>query len=132
MSIQQAVTQLLEIEALRKEGVLDADKTLAVAMSRVGGLDDQRILAGPLSSFLRAPPDAFGPPLHSMIIVGRRLHHLEVEYGEVFAEALGEAIALFGFDMQGEGKDEHREKGKKEGRRRWREVASKVYGVALD
>ncbi|KAJ3737562.1 tetrapyrrole methylase [Lentinula guzmanii] len=132
MTIRQAVTQLLEIEALRGEGALDADKTLAVAMGRVGGLDDQCILAGPLSSFLRAPPDAFGPPLHSMIIIGRRLHHLEVEYAEVFAEALGEAVALSGLQTDGQAREEIRNKGRKEGKERWRETASKVYGVVLD
>ncbi|KAJ4483572.1 tetrapyrrole methylase [Lentinula aciculospora] len=132
MTVRQAVSQLLEIEALREEGVLDADKTLAVAMGRVGGLDNQRILAGPLSSFLRAPPDAFGPPLHSMIIVGKRLHHLEVEYGEVFAETLGEVVALSESDLEGEARYELRDKGRKEGREKWRDVASKVYGLVLD
>ncbi|KAJ3720073.1 tetrapyrrole methylase [Lentinula raphanica] len=132
MTIRQAVTQLLEIEALREEGVLSADKTLAVAMGRVGGLNDQRILAGPLSSFLRAPPDAFGPPLHSLIIVGRKLHHLEVEYGEVFAEALGEAIALSETQVDGPTSDQIGEKGRQEGKQKWREIASKVYRVALD
>ncbi|KAE9400669.1 Diphthine synthase [Gymnopus androsaceus JB14] len=91
MTVPQAVSQLLEIESLRGEGVLDPEKTLAVAVGRVGG--------------------EFGPPLHSLVIVGKRLHHLEVEYGEMFAE---------------------KQSGRREGRERWRKVAREVYSVALD
>lgn len=131
MTIPQAVSQLLEIEKLRGEGVLDPEKTLAVAVGRVGGFDSERILAGPLSSFLHADPSAFGPPLHSLIIVGKRLHHLEVEYGEMFAEKLGEAIAIARRDSE-EVSEETRKEGRKQGRERWRKVSQDVYGVALD
>lgn len=104
MSIPRAVNQLLEIESIRKAGILDADRTLAVALSRVGGGDDQRIVAGTLADLANSPEESFGEPLHSLIVVGRRLHHLEVEYAEDFAVD----------------------------RERWRNVASTVYGCALD
>jgi diphthine synthase len=119
MSIPTAVQQLVETEEKRKQGVLDPEKTLAIAVSRVGGvpsnsaldqadisLDDrgQTIIAGTLSELLDYPPSAFGPPLHSLVLVGKRLHHLEVEYAEAFAINKGH----------------------------WREVAASVYGCALD
>ncbi|ESK95190.1 diphthine synthase [Moniliophthora roreri MCA 2997] len=86
MSIPLAVSQLLEIESLRQTGTLSPDTTLAIALSRVGGGDEnQRIVAGTLSELAGHPQEAFGEPLHSLVIVGKRLHHLEVEYAEAFA-----------------------------------------------
>ncbi|CAL1711745.1 unnamed protein product [Somion occarium] len=105
MSITQAVSQLIEIEELREGGILTPDKTLAIAMSRVGGSEGQeRIVSGTLSELLSQPPEVFGEPLHSLVIVGRRLHHLEVEYAETFAV----------------------------NRESWRSTARDVYGCALD
>jgi diphthine methyl ester synthase len=85
MSIVQAVSQLAEIEEQRQGGILSPEKTLAVAMSRVGGGKEERIVCGTLAELLDTPLEAFGEPLHSLVIVGRRLHHLEVEYAESFA-----------------------------------------------
>ncbi|KAK1231649.1 diphthine synthase [Marasmius sp. AFHP31] len=105
MSIPLAVSQLLEIEAIRQTGTLSADTTLAIALSRVGGSDEhQRIVAGTLSELANAPAETFGEPLHSLVIVGKRLHHLEVEYAETFA-----------VDKSS-----------------WREVAKTHYGCALE
>ncbi|KAG6830442.1 diphthine synthase [Tricholoma furcatifolium] len=104
MSIPLAVSQLVEIESLRSTGTLDPDRTLAIGLSRVGGGEEQRIVAGNLKELLSHPKEAFGEPLHSLIIVGKRLHHLEVEYAEEFAV----------------NKDT------------WRTIAKDVYGCALD
>ncbi|GLB37832.1 putative tetrapyrrole (Corrin/Porphyrin) Methylases [Lyophyllum shimeji] len=105
MSIPLAVRQLVEIETIRSAGILDPDKTLAIALSRVGGGDEhQRIVAGTLNELLNHPVEAYGEPLHSLVIVGRRLHHLEVEYAEDFAI----------------------------NRNTWRAVAQDVYGCSLD
>lgn len=105
MSITQAVSQLAEIEELRGAGTLTPDKTLAIAMSRVGGGDEkERIVSGTLAELLEQPSDIFGEPLHSLVIVGKRLHHLEVEYAETFAV----------------------------NRESWRNVAENVYGCTLD
>ncbi|KAG2055534.1 Diphthine synthase [Suillus hirtellus] len=96
MSIPIAVNQLLEIESIRKEGILDGDSTLAIALSRVGSIpsseestddDDgtQRIVAGTLSDLQVQPESVFGKPLHSLIIAGKRLHDLEAIYAGAFA-----------------------------------------------
>ncbi|KAL4068679.1 tetrapyrrole methylase [Scleroderma yunnanense] len=86
MSIPQAVSQLLEIESLRAENILSPKTTLAIALSRVGGdADNQRIVCGTLEELSQQPTEAFGEPLHSLVIVGKRLHHLEVEYAETYA-----------------------------------------------
>lgn len=86
MSIPQAVSQLLEIESLRAENVLSPKTTLAIALSRVGGdADHQRIVCGTLEELSQQPQEIFGEPLHSLVIVGKRLHHLEVEYAEAYA-----------------------------------------------
>ncbi|KAG0708653.1 diphthine synthase isoform b [Suillus ampliporus] len=96
MSIPTAVNQLLEIENIRKEGILDGDSTLAIALSRVGGMpageestndDDsaQRIVAGSLSDLQAQPESVFGKPLHSLIIAGKKLHEMEAIYAGTFA-----------------------------------------------
>ena len=86
MSIPQAVSQLLEIESLRQLGVLRQKETLAIALSRVGGDESQqKIVGGTLEELAAQPADVFGEPLHSLVIVGKRLHHLEVEYAQQYA-----------------------------------------------
>lgn len=105
MSITQAVSQLVEIEEQRQTGILDPSKTLAIALSRVGGGEgNERIVSGTLEELLKQPGEAFGEPLHSLVIAGRRIHHLEVEYAQTFA-----------VDKEN-----------------WRKVASQVYGCQLD
>jgi diphthine synthase len=105
MSIPQAVSQLIEIESLRQRGTLDPDKTLAIGLSRVGGGEgNEHIVCGTLTELSGHPTEYFGEPLHSLVIVGKRLHHLEVEYAEQYAVNKGS----------------------------WREVAVREYGCALD
>lgn len=68
------------------EGVFPPDTTLAIALSRVGGgQESERIVAGTLTELLNHPPENYGQPLHSLVILGKRLHHLEVDYAEEFA-----------------------------------------------
>ena len=105
MSITQAVQQLLEVEDTRKTGLLAPDTTLAIAVSRVGGGEgNEKIVSGTLAELRDQPTSAFGEPLHSLVIVGTRLHHLEAEYAETFA-----------VDAKS-----------------WREVAQTVYGCRFD
>lgn len=85
MSIPLAVSQLTEVEATRKEGILDPTSTLAISMSRVGGGPRQRMVAGTLQQLGQLDPSVYGEPLHSLVIVGKRLHPLEVEYANAFA-----------------------------------------------
>ncbi|KLO15084.1 Diphthine synthase [Schizopora paradoxa] len=103
MSINTAVSQLLEVEETRNAGVLAGDRTLAIAMSRVGS-DEQKFVCGTLEELSAQSQETFGNPLHSLVIVGRRLHHLEVEYAEQFA-----------IDKPN-----------------WRKVAKTVYGCSLE
>ncbi|KAJ1735498.1 diphthine synthase [Coemansia biformis] len=74
MSVSLAAQQLLEVEAGRKGGAC-AEDTLAVGVARVGS-GDQLIRAGTLKQM--ADYD-FGKPLHSLVLVGHRLHQLEAE-----------------------------------------------------
>jgi diphthine synthase len=105
MSIPQAVTQLLEIESQRQSGLLVPEETLAIGLSRVGGDESQqKIVSGTLADLVVQPADVFGEPLHSLVIVGKRLHHLEVEYAEQYAVNV----------------------------ETWRKVARDVYKCALD
>ena len=101
MSVPTALEQMREVENERKEGTLDPHKTLLIALSRMGAhppqpssssspsFDGERIVAGTLHDLLSVPvddrPRVFGPPLHSLIVVGKRLHVLEAEFAETFA-----------------------------------------------
>jgi diphthine synthase len=105
MSIPLAVSQLIETEQSKQQGILSPSATLAIALSRIGGGDThQRIVSGTLTELSQQPPEIFGEPLHSLVIVGKRLHHLEVDYALDFAVD----------------KDN------------WKKVAKEVYGCALD
>lgn len=75
MSIATACEQLLEIEAEEGLGVCTPN-ALAVGLARVGA-DDEKIVAGSLEELKEVD---FGEPLHSLILVGKNVHELEVEY----------------------------------------------------
>ncbi|KAH7102136.1 Diphthine synthase [Auriculariales sp. MPI-PUGE-AT-0066] len=47
--------------------------------------DRERIVSGSLRQLQDADPSAFGEPLHSLVLVGKRLHPLESDYAEQFA-----------------------------------------------
>ncbi|ORX39024.1 tetrapyrrole methylase [Kockovaella imperatae] len=65
--------------APRSTTLLPPDQTLALSLSRIG-TSTQRIIAGTLSELAALPEEEFGPPLHSVVIVGKRLHPLELEF----------------------------------------------------
>jgi diphthine synthase len=109
-----AVSQMLESEAIRVasvsseepkvHGYLHPDETLAIALSRIGSPDKQRIVCGTLKQLSKLTEQDFGEPLFSVVIVGKRLHELEVQYAEPWAVDKAE----------------------------WRRVAKEVYGARLD
>ncbi|KAG8771262.1 diphthine synthase [Ceratobasidium sp. 428] len=109
-----AVSQILESEAIRTasvtteepktHGYLKSEATLAIALSRVGSPDKQRIVCGTLKQLSELAEEDFGEPLFSVVIVGKRLHELEVQYAEPWAVDKAE----------------------------WRRVAKEVYGARLD
>lgn len=114
MNPATAVSQILESEAIRAasvsseepkiHGFLGPNKTLAIALSRVGSPDKQRIVCGTLQQLAELAEEDFGEPLFSVVIVGKRLHELEVQYAEPWAVDKAE----------------------------WRRVAKEVYGARLD
>ncbi|KAF9508226.1 hypothetical protein BS47DRAFT_1377760 [Hydnum rufescens UP504] len=63
---------------------LSPTHTLALALSRVG-TPTQSIRAGTLAQLATLPEDAFGPPLHSLVIVGSRVHPMEIEFTSKWA-----------------------------------------------
>ena len=73
MTVNTAINQMLEVEEQRKVGVCD-EETMAVGMARLGQ-PTQKIVYGSLKDLRTVD---FGPPLHSMALVGE-VHPLEPE-----------------------------------------------------
>ena len=80
MTVAQCATQMLEIEEQRKEGIC-GPWTLAVGVARIGAMD-QRIAAGTLKQLSETD---LGPPLHSLVLLGKRAHYLEKDFIRDFA-----------------------------------------------
>ncbi|KIR35026.1 diphthine synthase [Cryptococcus deuterogattii MMRL2647] len=64
--------------------LMPPSQTLAISLSRVG-TSSQRLISGTLSELAALDEEEFGGPLHSVVIVGKRLHPLELEYAGKFA-----------------------------------------------
>ena len=84
MTVAQCATQMLEIEAQRAQGIC-GPRTLAVGVARIGA-EDQKIVAGTLEQLSESN---LGPPLHSLVLLGRKIHDLEREYIREFAVDVG-------------------------------------------
>lgn len=82
MTVGQCAQQMLEIEEEKKEGVYTRD-SLAIGAARVGG-KTEKFVAGTLEE-LCSTDEELGPPLHSLVLLGRRTHELEHEYVRQFA-----------------------------------------------
>lgn len=80
MTVAQCASQMLEIEDERKEQVYAPD-SLAVGAARVGS-KEQRLACGTLQELSQAD---LGPPLHSLVLLGKRAHDLERDYIQAFA-----------------------------------------------
>ncbi|CAO3643854.1 unnamed protein product [Cunninghamella blakesleeana] len=80
MTVNQAVEQLLEIEENRQSGICSPD-SLAIGCARIG-TDTQKIVAGTLKELEHVD---FGGPLHSLVLVGRRMHELEADFVRNYA-----------------------------------------------
>ncbi|KAI9684731.1 MAG: diphthine synthase [Trizodia sp. TS-e1964] len=80
MSVAQCARQMLETEGVKGEGVCGAD-ALAVGAARVGG-EGQKLLCGTLAELCEQD---LGPPLHSLVLLGRRTHDIERDYIRAFA-----------------------------------------------
>ena len=80
MTTAQCASQMLEIEEGKAEGVYGPE-SLAVGIARVGA-GDQNITAGTLQQLTAVD---LGPPLHSLVLLGRRTHDLERDFIREFA-----------------------------------------------
>ena len=80
MTASQCAAQMLEVEEDRGEGVCGPD-SLAVGVARLGA-SDQRMAAGTLKQLCEVD---LGLPLHSLVLLGKRVHDLEREYIREFA-----------------------------------------------
>ncbi|BGO96584.1 Diphthine methyl ester synthase [Rhodotorula toruloides] len=92
MSVPTAISQLLSLledsspsassdspPSFPSADSLDPSTTLAISASRVGA-PSQKFVAGTLSELSELDEEAFGGPLHSFVIVGRRFHALERDF----------------------------------------------------
>lgn len=75
MNIETAASQLLEIEEVRQEKAYTPN-TPCVAISRLGS-PEQTFKAGTLQELSEYDS---GEPLHSLVMLGRQVHDLELEY----------------------------------------------------
>lgn len=80
MTAGQCAAQMLEIEEDRGEGAYGPDN-LAVGVARLGA-HDQRMAAGTLKQISEFD---LGPPLHSLVLLGKRVHDLERDYIREYA-----------------------------------------------
>jgi len=54
-----------------------------MTLSRIG-TSSQRIVSGTLSELAELSEEDYGGPLHSVVILGKRVHPLELEYAGKF------------------------------------------------
>jgi len=80
MTVAQCATQMLEIEEERKESVYSED-SLAIGAARVGS-EHEKFVCGTLKELSDVD---MGPPLHSLVLLGKRTHELERDYIRDFA-----------------------------------------------
>ena len=72
MTVAECAVQMLETEEERQESVY-GERSLAVGVARVGSTE-QKIISGTLKELAGID---MGPPLHSLVLLGKRTHDLE-------------------------------------------------------
>lgn len=82
MTVGQCAQQMLEIEDDKQEGAYTRN-SLAIGAARVGG-KTEKFVSGTLEE-LCATDAELGPPLHSLVLLGRRTHELEHQFVREFA-----------------------------------------------
>jgi diphthine methyl ester synthase len=82
MTVGVCARQMLEVEEERGEDVYGLD-SLAVGCARVGGREE-KFVAGTLKELCDVD-NMLGPPLHSLVLLGRRAHELEHDFVKDFA-----------------------------------------------
>ncbi|CCG81716.1 Diphthine synthase [Taphrina deformans PYCC 5710] len=84
MTVSTAAQQMLEIAALKRDESEEPcydESTWAIGVGRIGATD-QRIVAATLGELVDID---VGPPLHSLVLLGSRVHPLELEYMKHYA-----------------------------------------------
>jgi len=74
---------MLEIEEEKGEGAYGPD-SLAVSVSKLGS-EKQRFVSGTLREIAEAEEETLGGPLHSLVLLGKRAHVLELQFIRDFA-----------------------------------------------
>ena len=80
MTAAQCACQMLEVAEARPDHAYGPG-SLAVAVARLGAMD-QKIISGTLQELSQVD---MGPPLHSLILLGTRVHDLERDFVREFA-----------------------------------------------
>ncbi|PWW74552.1 Diphthine synthase [Tuber magnatum] len=80
MSVAECAQQMLEIESEKGEGAY-SENSLAIGVSRLGS-ENQQFVSGTLKELSTAD---LGAPLHSLVLLGKRVHELEIDYIREFA-----------------------------------------------
>ena len=82
MTVGQCASQMVEVEEDRQEGAYSKD-SLAIGAARVGS-KTEKFVAGTLEELCNQDEE-LGPPLHSLVLLGRRTHDLERDFIRQFA-----------------------------------------------
>ncbi|KAJ6257131.1 Diphthine methyl ester synthase [Drechslerella dactyloides] len=80
MTVAQCAQQMLMTEESRGEAVYRKD-SLAIGIARLGS-ENQTIVVGTLEELASSD---LGPPLHSLVLIGRKIHELEITFIRDFA-----------------------------------------------
>ncbi|KAH8804671.1 tetrapyrrole methylase [Xylogone sp. PMI_703] len=88
MTVGQCARQMLEIEEIKQEegdgqGGVYGEESLAIGAARVGG-KTEKFVSGTLKQLCDAD-EILGGPLHSLVLLGRRVHELESDYVREYA-----------------------------------------------
>ena len=81
MTVSQAAEQMLEAEELFQKKVCNPS-SMAVGIARLGA-SNQQIVAATLGELSKSD---LGGPLHSLILIGTKVHKLEAEYLQHYAQ----------------------------------------------
>lgn len=84
MSPAVALEQILSLLPSEEASSLVPSETLAISISRVGS-PTQKLIAGTVEELAALPEEAFGGPLHSLVLVGKRVHPVERDFALQFA-----------------------------------------------
>lgn len=98
MTTAQCAGQMIETEEERKEGVCGGE-ALAVGIARAGA-EDMLIVAGTLAQLAEVD---MGRPLHSLVLVGKRMHEMERDFVREFAVDKPSFDEIWKRDYEGKG-----------------------------